>query len=173
MSKNNLIHAIITAAALSLCFVGLSSAQTLESHPPQGTFGMGATYCNDMVGFNMEASWIKPKANHGAYVGLETGNRGGGADDFFTMYFGRTQRLFMNGQVRAGITAGSMSIGNTVTDLTSWGMGRVVGTDGRDYFILGGDIGVLFKTGEHSAISAMASGSTVGPMYRLTFNLAL
>ena len=139
---------------------------------PQGNLGMGVSVHNGIVGANFEASWLRSGERSGGYIGMDFGSQNRGADDFYTLYFGRAQRIWENGQLRGGISLGAASYGNTVTDLTSWGLGYIVGTDGADYFIGGVDVGVLFKTGHNGSVSTLYSTTTNGPIYRLTFNLS-
>lgn len=176
-NNNNQLSALailsVTVIAIVMmtltAFMNTASAQ--DAKPYSGNVGMGVSVLDDMAGVNFEFSGIQKGEGKGGYFGLEYGHRGRGTDDFFSFYGGKAFRIAQKGQIRLGATLGGASYGNTVTDLTRWGMGYVVGTDGQDYLIAGADLGTLFPIRENGAVSAMCSYTTMGPIYRLTLNL--
>ena len=149
------------------------------SNPSVWGFSIGATYMSDMVGCNVEICWLNKGSNKGGYVGADIANASGGADDLITVYFGKAYRIGTQASFRIGTTLGATSTGNTVTDLSAYGMGRLVGTDGADGFIGSLDTGFTFplkkKTKHNLPLNLIMMGGfgTHGPSARLAFLLTI
>lgn len=164
--------AILCVTAIALAFMTLTTVANAQTDKPaQIALGMGCSVLGDITGVNLEGSGIAEGKRHGMYLGMESGNRANGVDDFITIYGGKAFRLGNRGQFRLGAALGAAQYGNTVTNLQAYGMGRLVGNDGADYFIAGVEGGFLFPITEHGALSTMYSHTLEGPIYRLTYNL--
>lgn len=187
MSKNNqenlikfVISAMTVVAIVAMGITGALAQSTTFSgkvfdNTKQQTIniGMGASVFENMAGVNFEFSGIPADSNKGIYGGFDYGYKNRGTDDFYTFFGGRAYRLGEDAQIRLGACLGANSAGNTVVDLSSWGMGQVVLYDGESSFIAGVDMGLLIPFKKTGAISAMYSQSTLGPIYRLSFNIRL
>lgn len=168
--------AVVAMTLVSICASGQTtmSGKPFEGkgdQPHVGSLFMGAGYVADIVTFNMEASWLTKDTNKGGYFGLEFGGNNRGANDVGTIYGGKAFRLGQEGSFRLGATLGSASSGNTVTDLTRWGMGYVAGTDGADSFVGSIDAGFVIPVKEYGACTMTYGQSTVGPIVRLAYGV--
>tara|TARA_R100000544_G_C2219791_1_gene56762 strand:- start:108 stop:668 length:561 start_codon:yes stop_codon:yes gene_type:complete len=173
------ILAVTGIATVAMILMSVTNAIGQDNKPSVWGMGIGATHMSDMIGCNVEINWLNEGSNKGGYLGADIANASGGADDLITVYFGKAYRIGTQASFRIGTTLGATSTGNTVTDLSAYGMGRLVGTDGADGFIGSLDTGFTFplkkKTKHNYPLNLMMMGGfgTHGPSARLAFLLLI
>jgi len=178
MNKKEISTAILTLIAL-LCLtvvVNKVCAQDysvkLENDKSIAYFGMGYSNMFGMGGVAIDMGAVK-HTGAGWYFGAETANSGGGANDAFGLYGGITASFSKKYLLRQGITFGGTSSGNTVTNLSAYGVGNLVGTDGDDSGYIGYDTGFQFPLTKFLSMSVAASITTGGTIFRSSLNITI
>ena len=128
-------------------------------------FGMGYSNIVGVGGVSIEGGMAN-EDGRGWYLGLEGGSSSGGANEAVGMYGGISASFSKGYILKQGISFGGGSTGNTVTDLSAYGLGNLIGTDGADFGYIGYDMGFQFPLADWLAVSTTASITTAGPIFR-------